>query len=314
MELVSATAPQYGLGYRADMTSNPDQSSTAPTVLEIETSGHTATVFLNRPEKRNALGEAFFAELPQVMAGLGADPDVRVVVIAARGPAFTVGLDLTSFAGLAGGAPNAAGGTGGDSGGLRGVSRSAAAGAARIRRDVLRLQDSISSISECPKPVIAAVHGYCIGGGIDLISACDMRVASADAVFSVRETRMAMVADLGTLARLPLVLSLGHVAELAYTGKDIDAVRAEHIGLVNSVHADQDATLRAATVLAAEIAANSPLAVEGTKAVLSEIHRGQVESSLRYVAAWNAGHLLSDDLTEAVTAFFERRDPRFTGN
>jgi len=278
------------------------------TVLTLERSGPTATVFLDRPEKRNALGDAFFAELPAVMGALGADPDVRVVVVAAKGPAFTVGLDLTTMAGL-----TAGGGPRGDSAGSAAAS-SAAASAARIRRQVLALQAAISSVAACPKPVIAAVHGYCIGGGVDLISACDLRVASADAVFSVRETRMAMVADLGTLARLPLILPLGHVAELAYTGKDIDARRAEQIGLVNSVHPTQDAALAAARSLASEIAANSPLAVEGTKAVLSEIHRGQVEAGLRYVAAWNAGHLLSDDLREAVTAFFERRDPRFTGH
>jgi enoyl-CoA hydratase len=275
---------------------------TTPTVLTIERSDHIATLFLDRPEKRNALGEAFFAELPQVMAELGADAGVRAVVIAAKGAAFTVGLDLATMGGLAD-----VSGAGGDAG------RSPAASASRIRDEVLRLQQSISSVAACPKPVIAAVHGYCIGGGVDLISACDMRVASTDSIFSVRETRMAMVADLGTLARLPLILPLGHVAELAYTGKDIDAARAEQIGLLNSVHADQGAALAAAESLAAEIAANSPLAVQGSKAVLSEIHRGQVEAGLRYVAAWNAGHLLSDDLSEAVTAFFERRPARFTG-
>ena len=284
------------------MGSEGNRAGTMDTVLTLERSGPIATVFLDRPEKRNALGDAFFAELPAAMGDLGADPDIRVVVIAAKGPAFTVGLDLATMAGL-----TAAGGSGTDDAG------SAAASAGRIRRQVLRLQAAISSVAACPKPVIAAVHGYCIGGGVDLISACDLRLASADAVFSVRETRMAMVADLGTLARLPLILPLGHVAELAYTGKDVDARRAEQIGLVNSVHPTEDAALAAARSLASEIAANSPLAVEGTKAVLSEIHRGQVEAGLRYVAAWNAGHLLSDDLREAVTAFFERREPRFTG-
>lgn len=292
--------PQYG----AAMTSRSYGTGGTFTVLSIEQAGPVATLFLDRPEKRNALGEAFFAELPAAMSALGADSEVRVVVIAAKGAAFTVGLDLATMAGLT---------EMNDTGGEPSAGHSAASSASRIHRQVLRLQESISSVANCSKPVIAAVHGYCIGGGVDLISACDLRIAAADAIFSVRETRLAMVADLGTLARLPLIVPLGHVAELAYTGMDIGAARAERVGLVNSVHADQDAALAAAQALASEIAANSPLAVEGTKAVLSEVHRSQVAASLSYVAAWNAGHLLSDDLKEAVTAFFERRPARFTG-
>ncbi len=312
--------PQYG----AAVTTGRDQAGPPWTALSLERSGHVAVLFLDRPERRNALGDAFFAELPAAMAAVGGDPGVRAVVIAAKGPAFTVGLDLAAMAGVlatggSGGGGDGSeersdsGGAGGEGAGGRGAGASQASSASRVRRQVLRLQRSISSVAECPKPVIAAVHGYCIGGGVDLISACDLRVASADAIFSVRETRMAMVADLGTLARLPLIVPLGHVAELAYTGKDITAGRAEQIGLVNSVHADKDAALAAALSLGAEIGANSPLAVEGTKAVLSEIHRAEVEAGLHYVAAWNAGHLLSDDLDEAVAAFFERRPAHFTG-
>ncbi|MGH9299884.1 MAG: enoyl-CoA hydratase-related protein, partial [Acidimicrobiales bacterium] len=142
---------------------------------------------------------------------------------------------------------------------------------------------------------------------------CDLRVCSADALFSVRETRMAMVADIGSLARLPLILSMGHLAELAYTGRDIDAAHAERIGLVNRVLPDEEAALAVAREIAAEIASNSPVAVEGTKAVLSQVHRAQVDAAQRYVAAWNAGQLRSHDLTEAVTAFFEKRPPAFEG-
>ena len=133
---------------------------------------------------------------------------------------------------------------------------------------MLRLQASIRPVAECPKPVIAAVHGYCIGGGVDLIAACDIRLCSADAVFSVREAKMAIVADIGSLQRLPAIIGAGHVAELAYTGKDIDAARAKEIGLVNAVVADADGS-GGGPALAAEIAANSPLAVQGTKAVLA---------------------------------------------
>jgi len=180
-------------------------------------------------------------------------------------------------------------------------------------RGIKRLQASVTAVAACPKPVIAAVHGYCIGGGIDLICACDIRLASADAVFSVRETKIAIVADLGTLQRLPGIVTKGHVAELAYTGKDIPAERASEIGLVNQVLPDADACHKAAHEMANEIAANSPLAVQGTKAVLKASEGRSVEEGLDYVGVWNAAFLTSDDLTEAFTAFLQKRPPKFTG-
>jgi len=283
--------------------STADQSRAGYTVVSIERDGHVATLWLDRPEKRNAMGMPFFSELPKAFAELAADREVRSIVVAARGPHFSVGLDLTALADVGG-----AGSAGED-----GRGPSPAEIGRRTHADVLRLQAAISAAAECPKPVIAAVHGYCIGGGIDLITSCDIRVCSADALFSVRETKMAIVADIGTLARLPLVLPMGHVAELVYTGKDVDAARAERIGLVNHVFEDAEAALAGARSIAAEIAANSPVAVEGSKAVLSQAHRAQVDASQRYVAAWNAGQLRSHDLTEAVTAFFERRPPDFQG-
>jgi enoyl-CoA hydratase len=277
-----------------------DHQQQQPSVLSLERDGHVATVFLDRPEKRNAMGMPFFAQLPELMAELGGDDDVRAIVVAARGPAFSVGLDLTALASVGGNH-------------REGDPPSQATIGRRVHADVLRLQGSISSVADCPKPVIAAIHGWCIGGGVDLTSACDIRLCSADAVFSIRETRMAMVADIGSLQRLPELMPYGYLAELAYTGKDIDAVRAERMGFVNEVLADQPATLDAARELATEIAANSPLAVQGTKAVLAEARRARVEAGLRFVAAWNAGQLRSDDLGEAVAAFFERRPPKFTG-
>lgn len=280
-------------------------------VLSVERASHVATVFLDRPEKRNAMNPTFFSELGAVMTELGDDPGVRAIVVAAKGPHFSVGLDLSSLAGI--GSVAAGGDASGDLAGQVRAEPSPAEVARRTHSDVLRLQGPMSAIAACPKPVVAAVHGYCVGGGVDLIAACDIRVCAADAVFSVRETKMAIVADLGSLQRLPQLIGMGHVAELALTGKDIDADRAERIGLVNHVFADAEATLEGATQIAAEIARNPPLAVQGTKAVLSQLHRHQIDEGLRYVAAWNAGQLRSNDLTEAVTAFFERRPPVFEG-
>lgn len=268
-------------------------------VLAIETAGHVATLWLDSAERRNAMGPDFWADLPVAMETLGADPQVRAIVLAARGAHFTAGLDLKTMGGVVAGGTNGSG--------------SGTAGRLAFLHEVKRLQRSITSVAECPKPVIAAVQGACIGGGIDLITACDVRLAAADAVFSVRETRIAMVADVGTLQRLPAIVGAGHVAELVYTGKDIDAERAREIGLVNAVHADHDAVVAAATSMAEQMAANSPLAVQGAKAVLRAGRNRSVDEALDYVAVWNAAFIQSDDLTEAMTAFLEKRPPTFTG-
>jgi enoyl-CoA hydratase len=275
-------------------------------VLRLEAGeGGVATLWLDRPEARNAMGVDLWRDLPRAMAVLSGDNEVRAVVVAAQGPHFSVGLDLKAMGSML---------TGGDSGGSSGGGGSSMAARARSgRTEVLRLQDAITSVARCPKPVVAAVHGYCIGGGVDLIAACDIRLASVDAVFSVREAKMAIVADLGSLQRLPAIINAGHLAELAFTGKDIDAERAKEIGLVNDLAPDAERVHKAANDLALEIAANSPIAVQGTKAVLAANEGRTVAEGLDYVATWNAGMLASDDLTEAVTAFMEKRAPKFTG-
>ncbi|MGH8989773.1 MAG: crotonase/enoyl-CoA hydratase family protein [Acidimicrobiales bacterium] len=292
------------------MPSLPASSPASPTssrrVLDVEHDDGVATLWLDRPDARNALGRAFFEELPVVMAELSEKPAVRAVVVAARGRDFSVGLDLKEMG------PVLADGPGGEA--HTAVTASHAARAAATRRTLVEMQAAVSAVAGCPKPVIAAVHGYCIGGGMDLVTACDIRLASADAVFSVRETRMAMVADLGTLQRLPLVVGRGHVAELALTGRDVHAERAKEIGLVNDVFSDRDTLLDSARSMAHEIAALSPLAVQGTKAVLAANDGRTVVQGLEYVATWNAGMLASEDLAEAVRAFMEKRPPRFTGS
>jgi enoyl-CoA hydratase len=289
-----------------------DTPTFASPVLAIERTGAVATVWLDRPEARNAMGEEFWRDLPRAMEVVTNDADVRAVVIAARGPHFSVGLDLKALGGMLSAA--GAGGAGGAGGGGESPREtSGAAKALNARRDILRLQASITAVAQCPKPVIAAVHGYCIGGGVDLIAACDIRLASADAIFSVREAKVAIVADLGSLQRLPSIIGAGHVAELAFTGKDISAERAKQIGLVNDVAVDAEGVRQAACEMAHEIAANSPLAVQGTKAMLASNEGRTVAEGLDYVATWNAGMLGSDDLVEAMTAFMERRAPTFTG-
>ena len=266
--------------------------------ISLETDGAIATVWLDRADARNAMGAALWEEIPAIMEQLGEDPSVRVVIIAANGSDFTVGLDLKEFG------PALMGGFG---------DREGAAGAQATRAQVKRMQRTMTSVARCPKPVIAAVHGYCIGAGVDLITACDIRLATADAVFSVRETRMGMVADVGTLQRLPRILNPGLVAELAFSGRDFGGEEAHRIGLVSAIYPGRDELVTAAAELAGSISANSPLAVQGSKAVLTATENMSVEEALDYVALWNSAFLHSNDLKEAVMAFLEKRPPEFDG-
>lgn len=266
--------------------------------VSVEITDHVARVTLLGPGKGNAMGPAFWAELPVVFGELDADPEVRAIVLTGSGKHFSYGLDVAAM---------------GDT-----LAPLMAEGAmAKPRTDFLKrlktMQHTITAVADCRTPTIAAVHGWCIGGGVDLISAVDIRYASADAMFSVREVKLAIVADVGSLARLPLILSDGHLRELALTGKDIDAARAAQIGLVNDVYDDAEACLAAAHATAAEIAANPPLVVSGIKDVLDEQRTERVSASLRYVAAWNSAFLPSKDLTEGITAMFAKRPPEFTG-
>ena len=274
-------------------------------VVYVEISCHVAVVWLDRPEKRNALAPDFWVDFPKILGVLGESDTVRVIVIAGRGPSFTVGLDLMAF----GPAVMA-----GDIAAIAGeASPSDVAKRRNTYKQIKLMQHTFSSIADNPKPVIAAIHGHCIGAGVDLATACDIRIAAADAVFSVRETRIAMVADVGTLQRLPAIIDPGRVAELVYTGRDWDSEEALEMGFVTSVHDDAGAVLEAALGMAGKIAANSPLAVQGSKAILSASRQQKVREDLDRVALWNAAFLYSDDLGEAIQAFLEKRPPEYKG-
>ncbi len=244
------------------------------------------------------MAPAFFAECERRFGDLATDGTLRAVVVRSSAKAFSYGLDLP--------AAMVAWGPAMTGGGL-------AAKRSELHALIRQLQRAFTAIAACPVPVIAAVHGLCLGGGVDLIAACDLRVASADAVFSVRETRIAIVADLGSLQRLPAIVGSAQARELALTGRDIDASRAHAIGLVNQIAADRDAAWVGAQALAAEIAANPPLTVRGVKQVLDYSAGKSIDDGLAYVAAWNAAFLASEDLGEAVAAFAQKRPPRFNG-
>ncbi len=265
----------------------------------VEKEPPLAWVYLNRPEKKNAMNPPAWRETVPIFADLDADDDIRVVIVAGKGAAFSAGIDLV---GMGNELPEIT-----DPNQKGGVKR-------KMIKKILQLQDSISCIQRCGKPVIAAIHGYCIGAGLDMVTACDIRLCSEDAVFSLREAAVAFVADVGVLQRIPHIVGQGIARELAYSAKNIDARRAREVLLVNHVFPDHAALMAGAREWALEIANQSPLAVQATKDVLNYGIGKSVEDGLTYVASRSANILPSDDFLEAVTAFVEKRKPSFPGN
>lgn len=266
--------------------------------LTVTIDSHIATLTLRGPGKGNAMGPDFWRDLPAAMRALDDDDDVRVVVLRGAGAAFSYGLDLLAMAGELAPllSPNAGP-----------VERGA------LLTTIERMQGAITSVARCRVPVVAAIHGWCIGGGLDLAAAADMRVCSTTARFSLREIKVAMVADVGSLQRLPHVIGESATRELAYTGRDIDGSRAATLGLVSEVFSDDEALFAGARALAADIAASSPLVVRGIKRVMNTRIDAEVTRGLQNVAQHNAAFLGSEDLGEAMAAFAERRPPQFKG-
>ncbi|XP_015902266.3 delta(3,5)-Delta(2,4)-dienoyl-CoA isomerase, peroxisomal [Ziziphus jujuba] len=266
--------------------------------LEIVQTDPNSSVFhlyLNRPSRRNALSLQFFIEFPKALSFLDQNPTANVIVLSGAGDHFCSGIDLNNLNSTSE------------------KSRSADRGRAaeRLRREIKAMQEAITAIERCRKPVIASIHGACIGGGIDIVTACDIRYCTADALFSVKEVDLAITADLGTLQRLPAIVGYGTAMELALTGRRFSGTEAQRMGLVSQVFGSKKQLGEAVNVIAKDIGAKSPLAVIGTKAVLLRSKEVNLEQGLDYVATWNAGMLISDDLEEAVAAQIQKRKPTF---
>ena len=259
--------------------------------LQVEVADAVAHVRLVRPDELNTLTPDFWRELPQVVADISDAAAARVIVLSSTGRHFSAGLDLAVLrddlrpAGEAGRA------------------------AARLRSTVRMLQDAVSVLERARVPVLAAVQGGVIGGALDLVTACDVRYATADAFFVVQEINLGLTADLGTLQRLGRLVPEGVARELAYTGRRLSAQRAYEVGLVTQVYPDADALLAGVLATAAEIAEKSPLAVWGTKVALTS--RDRPAEALEQIATWQAGMFSSVDVAEALAARAEGRPPRY---
>ncbi len=260
----------------------------------FEVADGIAHIQLSRPEALNTMHEPFWRELPEAFAAIEADPRVRAVVISSTGRHFTAGLDLNWAGSMFG-------------------QRHPDAGRAReqFRRHVIAMQEPFNAVDRCRVPVIAAIHGGCIGGGVDFVTACDLRVGSADCFFTIQEVNIAIVADVGTLQRIPYLLPQGLVRELAYTGRRFAAEEAARHGFLNRVLPDREAAIAAAFDLAREISAKSPLAIAGIKQVLNAGRDLSIAQGLEYVATWNAAMLQGDDMARAVMAQMHKARAEF---
>ena len=274
------------------------QTVTPPTyeTLAVRMEHHVAWVALNRPEKANAMNMPMWDELQQCFEWADDEPCVRAVVICGEGKNFCAGIDLGMLQELTA---------------EKNTIPEAARQAEWFRRRIMRLQENLTAIERCRKPVLAAIQGNCVGGAVDLISACDMRYCCDGAVFSIKEADLGIVADVGTLQRLPKLISPGIVRELAYTARKFDASEAERIGLVNRCYASYETMIDEVSALAQNIARKSPLVIRGTKEMLNYSRDHSVEDSLRYVATWNGGTLSQDDVLKAITAAGSGESPDY---
>ena len=269
------------------------------TAIRLDRRGPVAEVVLDNPKKLNAMAWTFFEEIRRAFKEIDEDDSIYVAILWAEGRLFCAGLDL--FATTLGSKDSSS-------------TESEAVQKMKMYRHILKSQDGISAPENCRVPVIAAVHGHCVGGGVDLTTACDIRLCTEDATFSIKETQIGVVADLGTLQRITPIVGKGMAREMAYTGKRIPSDRALNCGLVNDVFEDKEGLLAGARALADEIAANPPLAVQGTKNVLAYSEEHTIKEGLDHIAHWATSFTASNDLAEAITAFKEKRAPKFTGS
>lgn len=264
--------------------------------FDLTIENQIAHIVLNRPEKRNSMCASFWTDLPAIVQDIDQNSKARVIVLSSTGPHFSAGIDLEMLAGDGVG---------------RADRNDPQHGAAFISR-VKQLQQSFSALEECRVPVIAAIQGGCFGGGVDLVTACDLRYATSDAFLTIYEINVGMTADVGTFPRIRHLIPEGIARELAYTGRRMEAVEAKAFGLVNDIFETQDALLEGVMKVAAEIASKPPLAVYGCKRAITYARDHSTADALDHIGVWNASMLIPQEVGEAMTAAAEKRAPKFT--
>ena len=262
--------------------------------LAVSLADGIVNVALNRPDKSNAINPQMWSDIRNVFLEIDKLPAAHVAVLSGAGKHFSAGIDLAMLSQIG-----------------QSSTEHAAHQRETLRQTILDLQDVITSLEKCRKPVIAAIHGACIGGALDLTCAADIRYCSADANFVIKEIDLGFVADVGTLQRLPKLVGDSMARELSYTGRPFSGVEAKEIGFVNRCYGSRDDMMTGVAALAQSIAAKSPLAIRGTKEMLLYTRDHSVADSLTYMAIWNAALLQSDDMTEAFAAFMEKRTAKF---
>ena len=266
--------------------------------FQISVANHVASLVLSRPDELNTMSRDFWVELGDVLEEINRNSDIRVVVMSSTGKHFCAGMDLNAFAN-----------------GVDNIPDDKKPDDARIGEAVYRvakeLQEYISTLEKIRVPVIAAIQGGCVGGAVDLVTACDIRLASSDAFFCIQEINIGMAADVGTLQRLPRIIPDSKMREMAYTGRRMYAEEAKDTGLVSDTFESQEKLLDAANKLANEIASKSPVAIYGLKAVMNYSRDHTVSESLEYNALWSGAMLSQKDMTEAMTANMEKREASF---
>lgn len=268
------------------------------TCFDVETKDDIAHIRMIRPDKANSMIPEFWDELPQIVNQLSDGNDARAIVLSAEGRHFCSGMDLSVFADN-------------NDVSVQSNAKHISRQRASFRTTALQLQRTFSCLEESRLPVLSAIQGACIGGGIDMVSATDLRYATKDAFFCIQEINIGMTADVGTLQRMPKLVPEGVVRELAYTGRNMSASEAKERGFVNEIYEDQDAMDDAVLEIAKEIASKSPMAIWGTKQTLNYGRDHSVADSLEYIATWNAAMFDPDDMAEAFMAQTENRDAKF---
>ncbi|KAK6183549.1 hypothetical protein SNE40_011008 [Patella caerulea] len=254
-------------------------------------------VELNRPQKRNAMNKAFWGEMVGCFNQISEDSDCRAVVVTGAGKIFTAGLDLMDFDGIQ----------------IMQSDTDVSRKAFTFRKLIRAYQETFTVIEKCSKPVIAAIHNACVGGGIDMITACDIRYCTSDAWFQIKEVDIGLAADVGTLQRLPKITGNDSLTrELTYTARKFYSNEAKEIGLISRIFDTKESMVEGALDTASLIASKSPIAVQGSKISLVYSRDHSVPEGLDHVATWNQSMLQSEDILKAVTAGMEKKEAVFS--